>query len=56
MVAADGVIVFLPILQSLTDVGFEGGVVVVAEQDPAKASPLDYARKARAYLREVEGF
>ena len=34
----------------------KGGVVVVAEQDPAKANPLDYARKARAYSREVEGF
>jgi len=56
MVAADGVIVFLPLLQSLADVGSEGGVVVVAEQDPAKTNPLDYARKARAYLREVERF
>ena len=32
----------------------KGGVV--AEQDPANATPLDYAGKARAYLREVEGF
>jgi hypothetical protein len=27
----------------------------VAEQEPAKANSLDYARKARAYSREVEG-
>jgi inosose dehydratase len=29
--------------------------MVEAEQDPAKANPLDYARKARAYLRDVGG-
>ena len=54
-VPGDGVIDFRPILQVLADAGFEGWLVVEAEQDPAKAHPLDYARKARAYLREVAG-
>jgi inosose dehydratase len=29
---------------------------VEAEQDPAKATPLEYARKGREYLRQVLGF
>jgi inosose dehydratase len=27
-------------------------MVVEAEQDPAKANPLEYAIKARSYIRE----
>jgi inosose dehydratase len=30
-------------------------LIVEAEQDPYKANPLEYAMKARAYLREVAG-
>ena len=30
--------------------------MVEAEQDPAKAHPLTYAKKGRAYLRDVLGF
>lgn len=55
-VPGDGSIDFRPILQTLSDAGFEGWLVVEAEQDPAKAHPLTYAMKARAYLREVIGF
>ena len=55
-VPGDGAIDFRPILQVLSDSGFEGWLVVEAEQDPAKAHPLTYAMKARAYLREVIGF
>jgi inosose dehydratase len=54
-VPGDGVIDFKPILQVLADHGFEGWLVVEAEQDPSKANPLVYAKKARAYLREVAG-
>lgn len=54
-VPGDGVIDFRPILQVLSDAGFEGWLVVEAEQDPHKANPLEYALKARAYLREVTG-
>jgi len=55
-VPGDGVLDFRPILQALADAGFEGWLVVEAEQDPAKANPLDHARKARAYLRDIIGF
>jgi inosose dehydratase len=55
-VPGDGAIDFIPILQTLADHGFEGWLVVEAEQDPAKALPLEYAFKARKYLREILGF
>lgn len=55
-VPGDGAIDFRPIFQTLSDAGFEGWMVVEAEQDPDKAHPLTYAMKARAYLREVIGF
>lgn len=35
--------------------GYEGWVVVEAEQDPAKANPFAYAVKARKYIKEVAG-
>jgi inosose dehydratase len=55
-VPGDGSIDFVPILDALGGAGFEGWLVVEAEQDPAKANPLEYALKARAYLREVLGW
>ncbi len=55
-VPGDGSIDFRAILQTLGDNGFEGWLVVEAEQDPAKANPLEYAQKARAYLRDVLGW
>lgn len=55
-VPGDGVIDFEPIFRTLADAGYEGWLVVEAEQDPAKANPLEYAMKARSYLREVIGF
>jgi inosose dehydratase len=54
-VPGDGDIDFAPILAALDEAGFEGWLVVEAEQDPAKAHPLTYAKKARAYLREITG-
>lgn len=54
-VPGDGVIDFAPIFQALADAGYAGWLMVEAEQDAAKANPLDYARRARAYLREVGG-
>lgn len=47
---------FPEILQELGDAGFQGWLVIEAEQDPAKANPLDYAQKARAFLREHLGW
>lgn len=34
---------------------YEGWIVVEAEQDPAKADPLEYAQKARKFMREKLG-
>lgn len=34
---------------------YSGWIVVEAEQDPAKANPLEYALKARKFLREGLG-
>ncbi len=55
-VPGDGTIDFVPILEALASAGYEGWLVVEAEQDPAKANPLEYALKARAYLREILGW
>ncbi len=51
----EGCIDFEPILQTFADANFEGWIVVEAEQDPAKAHPLTYAKMAREYLRDVTG-
>ena len=54
-VPGDGDIDFRPILETLSDAGYRGWLMVEAEQDARKAHPLTYAKKARAYLREVTG-
>ncbi|HKJ68136.1 MAG TPA: myo-inosose-2 dehydratase [bacterium] len=54
-VPGDGVIDFGPIFEVLADHAYQGWLVVEAEQDPAKADPLEYAMKARTYLRDVTG-
>jgi inosose dehydratase len=51
-VPGDGSIDFEPIFAALKKARYEGWWVVEAEQDPAKANPLEYALKARAYIRE----
>lgn len=55
-VPGDGAIDFVPIFEALAGAGFEGWIVVEAEQDPAKANPLHYATMARSYLRDVLGW
>jgi inosose dehydratase len=55
-VPGDGSLNFVPVLEALGDVEYQGWLVVEAEQDPAKANPLEYAIKARTYLREVLGW
>lgn len=55
-VPGDGSIDFVPVFQALKDLGYEGWWVVEAEQDPAVANPLEYAIKARKYIREKAGF
>jgi inosose dehydratase len=54
-VPGDGVIDFKPIFQTLADANYKGWLMVEAEQDATKYNPLEYARKARAYLRETAG-
>ena len=55
-VPGDGIIDFVPIFECLADAGYEGWLMVEAEQDPAKANPLTYAKMGRAYLRNTLGF
>lgn len=55
-VPGDGVIDFKPIFQTLADHNYTGWLMVEAEQDPSKANPLEYAFKARRYLRDVIGW
>lgn len=54
-VPGDGDVDFGPIFRILEDAGYEGWVVVEAEQDPAKANPLEYALKARKYIASQTG-
>ncbi|QNK41757.1 myo-inosose-2 dehydratase [Caproicibacter fermentans] len=54
-VPGDGDVDFKPIFEILGGRGYEGWVVVEAEQDPAKANPFEYAKKARAYIRAAAG-
>ena len=50
-VPGDGCVDFDPIFALLAEAGYTGWLLVEAEQDPAKANPLEYAMKARAYIR-----
>lgn len=54
-VPGDGAIDFGPIFDVLAETGYEGYVLVEAEQDPAIANPLEYAIKARKYIAEKAG-
>ena len=55
-VPGDGDLDLAPVLEALARHGFEGWLVVEAEQDPAKAHPLEHALMARKWLREVLGW
>ena len=54
-VPGDGDIDFDPIFKVLEETGYTGYMVVEAEQDPAKANPLEYALKARKFIAEKTG-
>jgi inosose dehydratase len=54
-VPGDGITDFEPLLQILLKNDYRGWFVVEAEQDPAKANPLEYAMRARNYIREKTG-
>ena len=54
-VPGDGCIDFEPIFKVLEEAGYEGWMLVEAEQDPAIANPFEYALKGRKDIREKTG-
>lgn len=54
-VPGDGDFDFTPVFEILDKTGYEGWIVVEAEQDPAVANPFEYAVLARNYIREKTG-
>jgi inosose dehydratase len=52
-VPGDGMIDFRRVAELLADIRYEGWVVVEAEQDPAKANPLKYAKIGHEALSEA---
>jgi inosose dehydratase len=52
-VPGDGCVDFEAALQPVAQAGYSGWLIVEAEQDPAKAHPLTYAKKGYAHLRAV---
>jgi inosose dehydratase len=51
-VPGDGCVDFVPVFDRFKKAGYSGWWVVEAEQDPAKANSLEYAIKARRYIKE----
>ena len=51
----EGCIDYKALFQVLETSDYQGWLVVEAEQDPAKANPLQYARKARHFIEEQIG-
>ncbi len=54
-IPGDGCIDFDPIFDVLKECGYKGYMVVEAEQDPAKANPLEYAIRARKFIAAKTG-
>jgi inosose dehydratase len=54
-VPGDGIINYEPLFKILAESGYTGWFVVEAEQDPAKANPLEYAIKARKFISNKTG-
>jgi len=52
-VPGDGCIDFKPIFQQLFTTGYDGWMIIEAEQDPSIANPYDYAQKSLAYINQV---
>lgn len=51
----DGCVQFDDVFNILDKSGYEGWIMVEAEQDPAIANPFEYAKIARAYIKEHTG-
>lgn len=54
-VPGDGDVDFDPVFRLLDRAGYAAWLLVEAEQDPAKADPLEYAQKARRYIQDHTG-
>jgi inosose dehydratase len=54
-IPGDGCVDFPALFRILHAAGYQGWLVVEAEEDPARAPPLPKARAARAYVREHAG-
>lgn len=54
-VPGDGYIDFALVIEGLNRIDYKGWIIVEAEQDPALAPPLEYAQRAREYIREKTG-
>ncbi len=51
----EGMVDFPAVFRLLDEKGYEGWLIVEAEQDPDIANPLDYAKMGRAYVRQMTG-
>lgn len=52
-VPGDGMVDFAPIWKAIEQSGYEGWIVVEAEQDPSLAIPFIYAKQAREYIKNI---
>ena len=52
-VPGDGCVDFPAVLEELDKCGYEGWMILEAEQDPAIADPLRYAAMGKAYLLDL---
>ena len=54
-IPGDGCVDYPGVFKALHDAHYEGWFIVEAEQDPAKANPLEYAKMAREYIKKTAG-
>ena len=54
-IPGDGCVDYPGVFKTLHDAHYEGWFIVEAEQDPAKANPLEYAKMAREYIKKTAG-
>ena len=52
-VPGDGNIDFFPVFEALAEMDYQGWLIVEAEQDPAQAIPLEYARQGRQFIQTM---